>query len=144
MRLALDANVVIDLMRGDEVVRLSYFDARQSQAEMSVSVMVLQELRFGSALSARPAVQAALIDRWLGSTAIVPYEAPDALTAAALQAEMQRAGQTAPIGDFFIGAHAVARGCALVTADTRHFQNIPGLELLNWRLPPGEQEPPHG
>lgn len=144
MKLALDANVVIDLMRGDEIVRENLFGARQFRAEIVVSVMVLQELRFGSALSARPSVQEALIDRWLNAVPIIAYEIPDALMAAALQASMQRAGQTAPIGDFLIGAHAVSRGCALVTADTRHFQNIPGLKLLNWRLPPEEQEPSHG
>lgn len=140
MNLAFDTSVLVDLMRGDDWVRAAYVQAKRAEAVLSVSVLVLQELRFGAHMSARPAVQHAVTNEWLRGAAVTPYEVADAEGAAALQAQMERAGLRAPRSDFLIGAHALARGCTLVTANTRHFENIPGLELLNWRLPPEAQD----
>ena len=136
MTLALDANVIIDLMRGHEPVRRSHTLARQGGATLGVSVLVVEELRFGAELSARSAVEHQLVDGWLASMEIAPFELEDAHVAARTQAVIERRGRRAPFGDFLIGAHALARGQALVTANTIHFQNIPGLRLLDWRRGP--------
>lgn len=100
---------------------------------MAVSVLVEQELRFGAELSPRTAIEHNLIDAWLSDKTVVPYEAEDARLAARAQAAMERSGIRAPYDDFLIGAHALARGLTLVTSNTRHFKNIPGLALLDWR-----------
>ena len=134
--LAFDTNVVIDLMRGEVPVRQAYMQARQAGGDFVVSVLVVQELLFGAELSARPVAQRRLIDEWLAGVQIVSYETTDADTAARAQARMQRSGVRAPYGDFLVGAHALARGHALVTANTPHFENIPGLPLLDWRRGP--------
>ena len=136
MTLALDANVIVDLIRGEPFVREAHLHARTQQAGMAVSVLVEQELRFGAELSPRPAVEHDLIDAWLTDKTVLPYELEDARLAARAQAAMERGGVRAPYDDFLIGAHALARGLTLVTANTRHFQNIPGLPLLDWRRGP--------
>ena len=134
--LALDANVIVDLIRGDRCVRAAHLQARTRDTPMSVSVLVTQELRFGAELSPKPSAEHSLIDAWLEGKTVLPYELQDAHFAARAQATMERYGARAPYDDFLIGAHALSRGLVLVTANTRHFRNIPGLQLLDWREAP--------
>ena len=140
MTLALDANVVIDLMRGRDEVRRAHMAARLSQTRFTVSVLVVQELRYGAEVSARPGVEHGLVDGWLTGMEVLPFEIDDVGVAARVQALMQRRGRRAPYSDFLIGAHALARGHALVTANTSDFQNIPDLHLLDWRRGPGTSQ----
>ncbi|MCR4412122.1 MAG: type II toxin-antitoxin system VapC family toxin [Thermoguttaceae bacterium] len=37
--------------------------------------------------------------------------------------------------DMMIGAVALVRGLTLVTHDVAHFQNIPGLAVVDWLTP---------
>ena len=144
MILSLDANVVIDLMRGRAEVRRAYTRAEHEGLTFAASVLVIQELRFGAELSAHPEAEHRVLDVWLSELSPVPFELDDALTAAGIQAAMERQGRRAPYDDFLIGAHALARGQTLVTANTRHFSNIPGLRLLDWTQPDRlEQDDPH-
>ena len=48
------------------------------------------------------------------------------------RAELERAGTPIGDADLRIGAIALARGLTVVTANTRHFQRIPGLYVENW------------
>ena len=36
--------------------------------------------------------------------------------------------------DIFIAAIALVNDCTLVTANTRHFERVEGLKLINWRI----------
>ena len=79
----------------------------------------------------------------LAGIEIVPFEEADASLASSMRARMEASGVKAPRIDFLIGAHALARGHMLVTANTRDFQSIPGLQLVDWTKPPHIQDPPH-
>ncbi len=74
---------------------------------------------------------------------IVPFEEADASLASSVRARMEAFGVKAPRIDFLIGAHALARGHTLVTANTKDFVNIPGLQLLDWTRPSQNQDAPH-
>lgn len=62
----------------------------------------------------------------------IPYEAAF-LAAQAYTAYRKRGGQkTAPLPDYFIGAHAVIRSYRLITRDTQRFRTyFPTLELIH-------------
>jgi len=53
------------------------------------------------------------------------------------QARAHLAGVGAMIGpnDLIIAATALARGCTLVTHNTRELRRVPGLLLEDWQLP---------
>ncbi|MBK9574511.1 MAG: type II toxin-antitoxin system VapC family toxin [Rhodoferax sp.] len=52
-----------------------------------------------------------------------------------LKDTLKRQGR--PIGDMdtLIAAHALAEKLILVTHNTRHFENVPGLKLEDWLAP---------
>ena len=139
----LDSNVLIDVARGREVVRDAYFSAQGVGADFAISVLVLEELMVGFHRGA-PGRQRERIHRLVSEATVIPFEPPDSLLAAKTRAELWSAGLKPSYADLLIGAHALSRGCPLVTANTKHFQNIPGLQLLDWTQPPGpEQDSPH-
>ena len=59
----------------------------------------------------------------------------DFLTAARIKANLMEQGT--PIGnndvDIFIAAHCIVNDYTLVTNNTRHFERIDGLKLVNWK-----------
>ena len=136
----LDSNVLIDVQRGRPRVREAYYRAQAQAETFAISVIVLEELRLGVHRSASPAMVEALLTPFLAEALVVPFEEGDARVAARTRAELWQAGLKPSYADLLIGAHALARGGVLVTANTRDFENIPGLQLLDWTQPPADEE----
>ena len=59
-----------------------------------------------------------------------PFTWDMAQTAARIDAEAREAGRVIPFSDLLIGVTALHFGYAVGTANLRHFQAIPGLQVL--------------
>jgi predicted nucleic acid-binding protein len=55
--------------------------------------------------------------------------------AARIYAELKPQGITIDDNDIYIAAYCKVHGLTLVTNNTRHFANIPGLSLADWSVP---------
>jgi predicted nucleic acid-binding protein len=55
-------------------------------------------------------------------------------TATEIYAELRKIGRIIDDADIFIAAFCRHHGFYLVTNNTKHFENIPGLELFDWTL----------
>ena len=130
----LDTNAVIAVLNGrPPVVRTNLKAAIQEGEQVAVSSIVVFELRYGADRSADPARNHARIDDLLaGPMDVLPFTVEDAVAAGAIRARL--AGRGTPIGPFdvLIAAQAVAREVPIVTANTREFERVPGLEVRNW------------
>ena len=62
---------------------------------------------------------------------VVPYTKDTALLAGRLEGEQRVRGVTIPSVDLMIGATALEHGYSLVTVNLRHFQLIPGLNVIS-------------
>ena len=138
--ITLDSNVVFDLMRGREPVRENHFRALATGIPLHMSVLVAEELAFAMERRPDPPRERELMRTAVGVLEITAFEVQDADAAGRTRARMEARGERAPYADFLIGAHAAARGHVLATANTRHFQHIPGLELVDWTRPPEETQ----
>jgi tRNA(fMet)-specific endonuclease VapC len=76
-----------------------------------------------------------VIDSLLQKIDAVPFCFDAAYVTGRLRATLTRAGT--PIGpyDVMIAGTALVQGLILVTANTREFSRVSGLQLENWRLP---------
>lgn len=61
-----------------------------------------------------------------------PFEVEDAREAAAIRADLKRAGALIGPYDVLIAAQARRAGTTLVTANTREFDRVPGLSVVDW------------
>lgn len=126
----LDTNIASAAVRGDMALdeRLD----RLSPAQWCISAITRAELRYGLALKPAAVRLASVVEAFLQSAVVVPWEAAAADAHGALRAELKRSGT--PIGayDEMIAAHALALGAVLVTDNVKHFERVPGLRWENW------------
>ena len=132
--ISLDTNTVIGLMRNDRVgLRHRYRNALASGTPVAISAIVLFELHFGIARSARRHDNTVLLDAFLaGPVTKLAFDPEDAVVAGEIRTALQTAGT--PIGpyDVLIAGQALRHDATLATANVREFKRIPGLKVENW------------
>ena len=137
--LSLDTNVVIAFLRGRPAgVSIRLGAAIERGDDLAISSLVLFELYYGAARSARPAENVERILTFLsGPIAVWPFEGEDADEAGRLRATLESTGRQIGPYDLLIAAQTRRRGGTIVTANTREFARIAGLKRLDWtaRLP---------
>jgi tRNA(fMet)-specific endonuclease VapC len=131
--MCLDTNVVIAVLKQRPTPLFERFTYELSQGALALSTIVLFELHYGIANSARRKENADRLAVFLEAPiALLAFEPEDAEEAGTLRAELRRAGT--PIGpyDMLIAAHARRRGAVLVTANATEFARVPGLMTEDW------------
>ena len=130
----LDTNACIALNKGEPAsVRARFEKAVHAGARVWVSTVVLYELWYGVAKSARPKENAEDLATFLaGPVSVLGFEEEDAREAGAVRASLERIGK--PIGayDMLIAGQALSRNLTLVTANAREFGRIKGLVWEDW------------
>ena len=136
MNYLLDSNICIAILNeSSQKVTQSIRNAKLAGEELFLSSIVLHELWFGVAKSQRIDRNAAILTEFIhGAYPILDFSNGDAEAAGQIQAALKVAGT--PIGayDTLIAGQALARGLTLVTANTREFSRVDGLNLVDWTL----------
>ena len=130
----LDTNACIALNKGEPAsVRARFNKAVHAGARVWVSTVVLYELWYGVAKSARPKENAEDLATFLaGPVRVLGFEGEDAREAGGVRASLERIGR--PIGayDMLIAGQALSRKMTLVTANAREFGRVKGLVWEDW------------
>lgn len=130
MQFMLDTNICIYIIkRRPESVLQALL--QHEAAGIGVSIITVCELAFGASKSASARNQTAL-KHFLEPLEMADFDRGAAEAYASIRSHLETAGT--PIGplDTLIAAHALALGTTLVTNNTREFQRVPGLKLVNW------------
>jgi tRNA(fMet)-specific endonuclease VapC len=138
----LDTNIASDYLRRSSALLEARLNEGLQQQTVALSVLTRAELRFGQAGMAADDRRRSLIDHFLQQLPSLPWTSRAADHYGALKDANRRKGS--PIGeiDTQIAAHALAEGLTLVTHNTRHFDQVPGLSLLDWMSePPARARP---
>jgi tRNA(fMet)-specific endonuclease VapC len=132
--ICLDTNAVIALLnRSSAPMRARLAAAAHRREALSISVVVLFELRYGAAKSAnRQRASRRIADFLSGPVKVLDFEPDDAEEAGDIRAALERAGT--PIGpyDVLIAGQARRRRAVLVTANLREFARVPRLKTEDW------------
>ena len=127
MKLALDTNRYVDLMRGDREVRALVEGARA----VLVPFVVLAELRAGFAVGTAGRANERFLQRFLAKDGVEVAYATDATTHhyAALFRQLRQQGTPVPTNDLWIAALVTEHGASLCTRDA-HFEKLAQLDLV--------------
>ena len=132
--ISLDTNAVIAAINiGPSLVRKRLDEALGRGESVAVSSIVLFELRYGIAKSARRERNESRLDEFMsGWIQTLAFDSEDAKEAGELRAKLERAGT--PIGyyDVLIAAQACRRDASVVTANVGEFARVPGLRVEDW------------
>ena len=127
MRLALDTNRYVDLLRGDEEVA-----ARVIRADaVFLPFVVLGELRAGFSAGARARGNERALQRFLAKPSVDVLLASEATTMhyASLYRQLREQGTPVPTNDLWIAALVVEHRLTLYSRDA-HFDHLPQLDRL--------------
>lgn len=130
----LDTNIISELIKQEPNSNvLKQFE--QLQHELSISSVVWHELRFGWLKmpdSKRKQAIGIFIHDVASLLPILPYDSQAARIHAEIRIEAQKNGQSLPFADGQIAAIAMSQGLSLVTRNTKDFESIAGIRLINW------------
>lgn len=129
-RYLLDTNIISDLIRNPQGKAAKQI-AKRGEDNICTSIIVAAELRYGCAKSGSPRLLKAVEDL-LAEIDSLPFDAPADVEYGRIRSDLEAAGR--PIGgiDLLIGAHALATGAIIVTANVAEFRRIRGLKVENW------------
>ena len=125
----LDTDICSAAMKGDTRVQDRM---RAHVGDLYLSTIVLGELYCGALHSQRVAKNLEVLAEFVSGVVLVPFDALAARVYGEICAELLRSGRPTGEKDALIAAIAQQHRASLVTHNTRHFQNIPGLILEDW------------
>jgi tRNA(fMet)-specific endonuclease VapC len=130
MKVVLDTNVCIDLLRGRARGR-----RLPRAADCRLSTVVTAELWVGAEKSAHPAAQREAVRTFIDLFRRVSFDDEAARHYGDIRAHLE--SQDTPIGplDLLIAAHARSLGATLLTANLGEFRRVPGLKCAAWEEP---------
>lgn len=136
MGLILDSSVLITAERQGQNARqmLTAISDTAGETEIAISVVTLVELAHGAARADAPARRARrsqFIQELLTALPIHPITVPVALRAGHIDGENQARGIRLPLSDLLIGVTALELSYSVATANLRHFQMIPALNIVS-------------
>lgn len=129
MALLLDTDILVALERGAEPTAI---DAQLGEEDRAISVITVSELLHG-VLRATGAIRTrrrAFVEHLLAGLEAIPITEPVARVHAEIWADLASHGRPTGSHDLWIAATAIAHGLTLATGNARHYQHIPGLQLL--------------
>ncbi len=133
--ICLDTNVVVAVLRGQPRHLLEHFTRELPQGRLALSTVVLFELRYGVANSARRKENAERLEAFLQAPiTVLPFDADDAAEAGEIRATLKQAGSLIGPYDILIAAQARRRSALLVTANGGEFNRVPGLRTADWSV----------
>ena len=136
MILTLDTNVFIEIVRNrSKAVRERFYETLAAETRMVASLIVVHELRVGCELHPDPAAELSRVRFALSQVEIEPFDEADMSAAAKLSAMLIGRGQKIGPYDLLIAGQALARDWTVVTANTREFARIDGLNVIDWTAP---------
>ena len=129
MRYLLDTNAVIAILKS-ATSPIAAQIRRHDPREIVLSSIVTHELYFGAYKSQFPDANLKRLDALRFE--VLAFDKEDSIAAGKVRAALQAAGT--PIGPFdvLIAGQALCRGLTLVTANTREFFRVQGLDVEDW------------
>jgi len=126
----LDTNSVIYFFKGMGEIATNLF--KHSPKDIFIPSIVIYELEVGIAKSNNPAKRKQQLDKLLSNINILDFSPKEAKASANIRAALESKGT--PIGpiDTLIAGYAKANNLTLVTHNTKEFNRVDGIEVVDW------------
>jgi len=132
LKFMLDTNICVYTIKNRPETLRPVFNAHDGQ--MCVSRITHMELVYGAERSAVPEKNLAVVEGFLARLEVLDFDQAASEQAAQVRAELAKQGM--PIGpyDALIAGHARSLGLTVVTNNTREFERVAGLRVVDWTV----------
>lgn len=126
----LDTNTLIYFFKGMGNVATHLFE--HAPNEIAIPSIVVYELRVGIAKSTSPEKREKQLQTLLSNVCVLDFTCKEASSSAMVRATLEAKGE--PIGpmDILIAGYALAHNHTLVTHNTKEFEKIANLKMVDW------------
>lgn len=131
MKYLLDTNICIYLMKGDKDVSESIDKVERNL--VFISFITLSELYYGAYKSVRQQENLNAVALLASNIQVIESNTEIAEVFGKIKAGLIKRGRIIDDADIFIAAAAMTNELSLVTNNIKHFENIPGIRLENWK-----------
>jgi tRNA(fMet)-specific endonuclease VapC len=127
-----DTDVLSATMRREPDLALVRRLAQLPPGQQFTTAITLGELLFGAERRGSERLRRTVHGLVAGALAVLPFDEEAAGAYGPLRAQLESRGEPLDEPDLRIASIALARDLTLVTANVRHFDRVPGLEVENW------------
>jgi tRNA(fMet)-specific endonuclease VapC len=127
----IDTDICVELIRKKSISLLRRIEMHKPE-KLFLSSITVSELEYGASKSLKPELNRMALTQFVSPFSIISYDAACAAKYGEIRAALEKKGKVIGAMDLLIAAHAITAGCILVTANTREFERIDELKLVNW------------
>ena len=131
MRYLLDTNICIYILKRSPESVYQHFQ-RQQIGVIGISSITFCELQYGVSKSSKPEENQLNLSKFLAPLEILDFPSRAAPVYGNIRSKLKNAGTPIETLDLLIGTHALYEGLTLVTNNTKEFERIPDLDVVNW------------
>ena len=129
MRYLLDSDTCIFALRDNPKVMSRLYELHPS--EWAISSLTAFELHRGITKGLQADVARQTAD-FIQMAQVLQFGENESKLAAEIEQRLKVLGKPVGVVDILIASHALSHGLPLITNNTKHFEQIPGLRLENW------------
>ena len=127
----LDTNIISYFLRGEIQVVQKLREYQIFHSHLTFSVLTYYEIKSGLLYkNAKNLLQQ--FESLANVSEILPLDIDTSNVASIIYQDLRQRGLLITPIDLLIAASAIHHQCVLITANVKHFQNIPNLEYENW------------
>lgn len=130
LKYMLDTNIVIYVIKRRPQSLRPVFN--QYDGQLCVSTITFAELMHGVEKSSIPERNLRNVEDFISRIDVLPYDTNAAIHYGDIRADLERKGTIIGVNDLHIAGHARSRGLVLVTNNTRVFERVTGLRVIDW------------
>ena len=129
----LDTNIISYFLRGDIQVVSKFREYQNFHSYLTFSVLTYYEIKSGLLYKDAKNILRQF-EILANSSEILPLDVNTANFASIIYQDLRQRGLLITPIDLLIAASSIQYQCVLITANVKHFQNIPNLQYDNWCL----------
>jgi tRNA(fMet)-specific endonuclease VapC len=130
LKFMLDTNIAIYVIKRRPPSLRPVFN--QHVGQLCISTITFAELMHGVEKSSVPERNLRTVEDFISRIEVLPYDNDAAVHYGDIRADLERKGTTIGVNDLHIAGHARSHGLVLVTNNTREFERVEGLRVIDW------------
>ena len=130
LKYMLDTNIVIYVIKRRPPALRQVFN--QHVGQIGISTITFAELMHGVEKSSVPERNLRTVEDFVSRMEVLPYDSDAALHYGDIRVDLERKGTTIGVNDLHIAGHARSAGLVLVTNNSREFERVEGLRVIDW------------
>lgn len=127
----LDTDILIDILRGNTETTQKIQTLENQYTPLTTTAINAFELHHGAWKTDNPPRNLQAVETLLNRLTTLSFTPNAAATAGKILASLETEGQTIGFRDTFIAATVIDHQTTLYTRNTKHFNRIPQLQLIN-------------